>query len=66
MLYLIKHSPKSLKFLVHHHLTAIKTPEKSLKILEFSSYTSICNSFKSRFWLLKRLGGEVIRWRRDF
>jgi hypothetical protein len=45
------------------HLTAIQTPEKNLKILEFSSYTSICNSLKSHFWLLKHLGGEVIRWR---
>jgi hypothetical protein len=45
------------------HLTAIKTPEKNLKILEFSSYISICNSLKSHFWLIKHLGGEVIRWR---
>jgi hypothetical protein len=45
------------------HLTAMKTPEKNLKILEFSSDTSICNSLKTHFWLLKHLGGEVIRWR---
>jgi hypothetical protein len=64
MLYLIKKLTKIPEIpSAPDHLTAMKTPEKNLKILEFSSDTSICNSLKSHFWLLKYLGGEVIRWR---